>query len=144
MLLLSVSCKSPDAARPPAAEPSEKTEAAPEFEVDTPPAVLAVGGAGTLALRIKPLAPWKINVRFPTQVTLGTSRIVRPAAARFANEAGKPDAIHVDAAGISLDVPVKAGSAGAGEIKGRAKFSLCTPESCVPHTRDLTWKVAVQ
>ena len=126
---------------PQPAAAAASTQAAANYELKAAgPSTLALGGAGTVKVEIKPTGGWHMNLDFPTSLSLTAADGLSVAKGKLKKGSAK----RLDESGLVFEVPVTAASAGSHTLEGTLKFALCRDEACAPVKEAIKVKVAVK
>jgi hypothetical protein len=112
----------------------------PHFKVGvaTPPAVKPNREA-TAQVFVDPIAPYHVNLDFPTKLTLESPSGVEMASTSF----DKAAAQQLDETKLVFAVPFTATSEGRKTFQGRLEFAVCTDDECVPAKLPVEFAVVV-
>ena len=120
-----------------AADPGAEAARSYRLDVSAGPAVLKVGGEGTLSIAITPLEKTHVHPQAPLKVTLSASPGLTLAKAAL----GRGDLADPKAEAPAFKVPFKAAAAGPQELAAKVDFFICSDRWCVKQVRDV--KIAV-
>lgn len=104
------------------------------------PDAAAKGAASAVALHVSPKPGWKLNLEFPTKLT-----VAPPAGV----EVDKPTQKVADAAtfaeqGAVFQIGFTAADPGSKQFTADFKFAVCTESTCDPKKQELAWAVDVK
>jgi len=137
------------AAQPPSAEQPPRIVAripspAPtesRFAIDIQrPETLETGRDALVSVSLKAIAPWHVNLDYPTSLELAAPPQVRLAREVFE----KRHAAHLDEDGFKYEVGLSASAAGEKDFRGVLVFAVCEEEACIPVKQDIRFVIAVQ
>jgi ABC-type Fe3+-hydroxamate transport system substrate-binding protein len=129
--LLTLGCqKTPEsstgaAASPESGQRTPRPQVEEPFVISTPDVRVVAGQAGALQLSVQPRGPWKVNVEYPTTLEI----------------AGTKHSASAKEKSVTASVAVPADSATT-QVEGIVRFALCTPDTCVPHKKTVTWQIS--
>lgn len=103
------------------------------------PKTLGIGRDALVSVSLKALAPWHVNLDYPTSLELGAPPQVQLAREVFE----KRHASRLDEAGFEYRVGVTATTAGDKDFRGVLTFAVCEEEACVPVKKDIRFVIAV-
>jgi hypothetical protein len=89
---------------------------------------------------MKAIAPWHVNLDYPTSLEVGAPPQVELTQAVFE----KRHAIHLDEDGFEYQVGLTATAAGEKDFRGILMFAICEEDACVPVKQDIRFVIAVQ
>jgi len=121
---------------------SESTAKKP-YKITAAPVVLKSGATATGTFVVKPTAPWKLNLEYPTNIKLTPSAAVTVAKSTFRNNPGDAQQIPLTEKEMKLSVPITGVASGNGNIAMDVRFAVCTKETCVVKKETVAWKVTV-
>ena len=104
------------------------------------PEVLGIGREALVSVSLKALAPWHVNLDYPTSFELGAPPQVQIGREVFE----KRHASRLDEDGFEYQVGVTATTAGEKDFRGVLTFAVCEEEACVPVKQDIRFVIAVQ
>ena len=104
------------------------------------PKQVASGARDKVLVLVTPKPGWKLNMQFPTKLTVVPPGGVTVDKAKLR----KGDAAHFSEKKGKFEVWFKSSSAGDKEFTGKFKFAVCTEKSCDPKTVKLSWVVSVK
>jgi hypothetical protein len=148
IFIVAAACNSSSEARAEAAGAAAPAKAAPGARAEgqgfvvevAPPASAKVGEATTARVILRPVAPYHVNLEFPTQLT-----VTPPAGVELAKAKQKPqDAAKFAEEGAVFEVAFTPREAGDKKFEAAFKFAVCTTETCDPKSEKLAWTVAVK
>ena len=123
-------------ARLPGAPP---TESRFSIEIQSPK-TLQSGRDALVSVSMKAIAPWHVNLDYPTSLEVGAPPQVELTQAVFE----KRHAIHLDEDGFEYQVGLTATAAGEKDFRGILMFAICEEDACVPVKQDIRFVIAVQ
>jgi hypothetical protein len=135
----------PQPQKPAPADPAPPKEGGPVAE--DPSFVLkidgdmpyVVGNLATFAISLVPKGEYHVNEDFPIRI-----EITAPAALTMQKKVlEKPDAATFSEKNARFDVPFTAGAVGKHHVVANVKFAVCTPQTCIPDERTLSWDMDV-
>ena len=98
------------------------------------------GSRDKVLVSIKPKPGWKLNLEFPTKLT-----VVPPGGVTVEKaKQRKDDAAHFSEKHGKFEVWFTSSSAGDKSFSGKLKFAVCTASSCDPKKVKLDWVVSVE
>lgn len=97
----------------------------PRYQVTVDAPSAAVGATAQLIVRVTPAKGAKINVEYPSKLSLTPGEGVHIAKAKLTAADGT-----ITAAGITFKIPVTVARAGAYQLTGVLKFATCTEDTC--------------
>lgn len=110
------------------------------YTVTIVPSSVSSGAEGTIKVTLVPTNGRKINMEFPTKLT-----VVAPAGVSVSKpKQQKGDAVTFNEKKAVFDVKFKAAAAGDKSFTGKFKFAVCTDATCDPKTEALAFKVPVK
>lgn len=133
------SCKQD--APPTNAAAGQATASGAPFEVTvTPPAPATVGAAVAATVRLVPKNGYKVNLEYPTKLT-----VQAPAAgAPQSQELAKKEATKLTAAEAVFTPKTTFSAAGEHRVAATFKFSVCTDKVCEMKSEKLSWTAAIK
>ena len=150
LCLALVACQREAAAEPPAAAPTTNT--APAAAAETPPPTTQnytvrivpgeakAGAQATSVIEVTPAKGYKMNLEFPSRLSLEPTAGVKPAKEQL----GKDDA-EVTEKALRFKVAFTPASAGKLSMAGSADFSVCNDSTCkLIRDEKLAWVVNVK
>jgi hypothetical protein len=133
-----VSCAAPKAA--PAAPPADLAAQGEGYQVYVPPASVAAGQEGTLAVKIHAREGFKVNTEYPSKVKLEPAPDGLDLPQR---EFRQEDAQLIDPHTLAFTVPLRARRAGSYRVHGETRFGVCTAERCLIKTVQFAAQIKV-
>jgi len=130
-----------EAAEPAAAGGQVTVADDPTFEVKVGAPAGAVGKDGAVKVVVTPKSGWKLNLEFPTKLTVDP-----PADVSVAKKTQKKDdAVEFsEKKGATWSVAYKPSSAGSKQFSGDLRFAVCTEATCDPKRATVAFTVDVK
>lgn len=111
-----------------------------ELSVKAPAAKTSVKSVATI--KVVPTNGYKMNLEYPTKVTLNAPEGVTLAKAKLTK--ADSDAVKVDKGSVEFSVEYTAATAGKKTITGEAKFAVCTESECLNQVAPVSFAVDVK
>jgi methionine-rich copper-binding protein CopC len=111
-----------------------------ELSVKAPAAKMAEKSVAKI--KVVPTNGYKMNVEYPTKVTLTAPEGVTLAKAKLTK--ADSDSVKVDKASAEFSVEFTAASAGKKTFTGEAKFAVCTETECLNQVAPVSFSVDVK
>ena len=87
-------------------------------------------------VHVSPASGYKINLDYPTKLTLNTADGITLEKTKLVKADGK-----VDAKGVDFSVNYTPARAGKGTITGELKFAVCSEKDCIPQVETISINV---
>jgi hypothetical protein len=111
-----------------------------KFKIDAPAATAKKGEKATATVTFKGEGEFHFNTDYPFSV-----KLTAPAGVKLDKDTiKKEDAKEWKKEGAKIEVGFTASEAGKKEIKGEAKFAVCTEKDCAPQTEKISINVDVK
>jgi hypothetical protein len=112
------------------------------YKVNVSAPAAKVSTRSVAKITVEPTAGYKMNLEYPTKVTLTAPEGVTLEKAKITLK--DADAAKIDKASAQFDVAYTADKPGKKTITGEVKFAVCTENDCIPQSERLSFDIDVK
>lgn len=114
--------------------------AASNYKLSVSAAPAKVSAKGSAKISVEPTDGFKMNLEYPTKVTLKAPDGVSLEKAKLTAK----DAAKLDKTGAVFDIAFTASEPGKKTVTGEVRFAVCTDDECVPKREAISFVVDAQ